>query len=61
MKATDKIAGWYNAIPMNKTLKTAILLTVTVSVFAGAGYLGYKGIKGIIVKFKDKPKEEKQL
>lgn len=43
---------WYSGIPMNPTLKTALLLTVTVSVFAGVGYLGYTQVKKIVVRRK---------
>jgi threonine/homoserine/homoserine lactone efflux protein len=48
---------WYNNLPINPTLKTAILLGVSVSVFVGAGYLGYQGIKKIRVRMK--PAENK--
>jgi hypothetical protein len=58
MKITEKIKNWYDGLPINKTLKTAILLAVTTSVVIGVGYLGLEGIKKIkIVKKKEQIKK----
>ena len=46
------IKNWYNKIPINPTLKTALFLTVTTSVVIGVGYLGYKAGQKFIVKRK---------
>ena len=50
MNIKNKIITWYDGLPLNKNLKTGILMVATLGITVTTIYFGYQYGKKIIIK-----------